>query len=60
MMFGSSSPFKGNFLSRCIAIASVGVVAPSAYWGTRVFPSKNDNNRRKPRHPGPPRGDCFF
>ena len=29
-------------------------------WGTRVFPSKNDNNRRKPRHPGPPRGDCFF
>lgn len=30
------------------------------YWGTRVFPSKNDNNRRKPRHPGPPRGDCFF
>ena len=28
--------------------------------GTRVFPSKNDNNRRKPRHPGPPRGDCFF
>ena len=31
MMFGSSSPFKGNFLSRCIAIASVGVVAPSAY-----------------------------
>ena len=30
------------------------------HWGTRVFPSKNDNNRRKPRHPGPPRGDCFF
>lgn len=45
MMFGSSSPFKGNFLSRCIAIASVGVVAPSAYWGTRDFPSKNDKNR---------------